>query len=102
MQHLEAQEESHREMKGLADSMTHLADQLDMLKDIPSSEELCRTISKYPEIMEEVVEFIHHWLESWLGVYMSAWDGILTEPLVKPSTFLLSLRRTGLSSYGRR
>jgi len=102
MQHLEAQEESHREMKGLADSMTHLADQLDMLKDIPSSEELCRTISKYPEIMEEVVEFIHHWLESWLGVYLSAWHGILTEPLVKPSTFSLSLRRTGLSSYGRR
>jgi len=102
LQHLEAQEESHKEMQGLAESMTHLADQLDKLKDIPSSEELCRTISKYPEIVEEVVEFIHHWLESWLGVYLSAWDRISTEPLVQPSTFSLSLRRTGLSSYGRR
>ena len=102
LQHLEAQEESHKEMQGLAESMTHLADQLDKLKDVPNSKEMYRTISKYPEIMEEVVDFIHNWLESWLGAYTSAWDGISTEPSVQPSTFSLSLRRTGLSSYGRR
>jgi len=102
LQHLETQEESYKEMQGLADSMMHLADQLDKLKDVPNSKEMYRTISKYPEIMEEVVDFIHHWLKSWLGAYLSTWDRISTEPLVQPSTFSLSLRRTGLLSYGRR
>jgi len=88
-------------MQGLADSMMHLADQLDKLKDVPNSEELCRTIGKFPGMMEEVVVFIHHWLDSWLGAYPSAWHGISIEPSVQPSTSLLFLRRRELSSYGR-
>jgi len=89
-------------MQSLAESMLHLADQLKKLDDVLNSEELRCTMSKFPEMMEEVVNFIHNWLESWLGAYTSAWDEISTEPSVQPSTFSLSLRRTGLSSYGRR
>jgi len=89
-------------MQGLTEGMTHLADQLDKLKNVPNSEGLCRTITKFPGMMEEVVDFIHHWLESWLGAYPSAMDGILTEPSVQPSISSLSLRKTELSSYGRK
>jgi len=79
--------------------MSHLADQLKKLEDVLNSEELRNTISRFPEMMEEVVDFIHNWLESWLGVYWSAWDEISAESSVQLSTFLLSLRRTELSSY---
>jgi len=89
-------------MQSFAESMTHLADQLDKLKDVPNSEEMYRTISQFPVMMEEVVDFIHKWLESWLGAYPSAWDGISTDQSVQPSTSSLSLRRRELSNYGRR
>jgi len=56
-------------MQSLAESMSHLAGQLKKLEDVLNSEELRRTISRFPEMMEEVVDFIHNWLESWLGVY---------------------------------
>jgi len=69
-------------MQGLAESMSHLADQLHKLKDVPSSKEMYRTIGEFPVVMEEGVDFIHNWLESWLGAYPSAWDGISTEPSV--------------------
>ena len=69
-------------MQSLAESMLHLADQLNKLRDVPNSEEQCGTISKFPEMMEEVVDFIHSWLESWLGAYLSAWDRTSTELLV--------------------
>jgi len=55
-------------MQSIAESMSHLADQLNKLRN---SEELCGTISKFPEMMEEVVDFIHSWLEIWLGAYLS-------------------------------
>jgi len=48
-------------MQSIAESMSHLADKLDKLRD---SEELCGTISKFPEMMEEVMDFIHSWLKS--------------------------------------
>jgi len=85
-------------MQSLAGSMTHLADQIDKLKDVPNSKEMYCTISEFPGMMEEVVDFIHNWLESWLGAYASAGDVILTDPLVQPSTSSLSLRRTELLS----
>ena len=89
-------------MQSLAGSMMHLADQLDKLKDVPNSKEMHHTISEFPRMMEEVVDFIHNWLESWLGVYPSAGDVISTDLSVQPSMSLLSLRRTELLSYERR
>jgi len=89
-------------MQSLAGSMTHLADQIDKLKDVPNSREMYHTISEFPGIMEEVVDFIHNWLKSWLGAYPPVGDVITTDPLVQPSTSLLSLRRTELLSYKRR
>jgi len=89
-------------MQGLAESMSHLADQLHKLKDVPSSKEMYHTINEFPVMMEEGVDFIHNWLESWLGAYPSAWDGISTEPSVQPSTSLLFPRRTELLSCRRR
>ena len=97
--HKKNQEESHKEMQSIAESMSHLADQLNKLRN---SEELCGTISKFPEMMEEVVDFIHSWLEIWLGAYLSVWDETSTELLVQPNTSSLSLRRTELSSCRRR
>jgi len=89
-------------MKSLTGSMTHLADQIDKLKDVPNSKEMYRTISEFPGMMEEVVDFIHNWLESWLGAYPSAGDVISTDLSVQPSISSLSLRRTELLSYERR
>jgi len=57
-QHLGTQEESHEEMKSLAQSMSTLAGQLNRLKQVPKSNELGTTISKFPGMMEEVVDFI--------------------------------------------
>jgi len=54
-------------MQDLAGGMSTLAGQLDRLKDIPKSHELRRTISEFPEMMEEVVNFIEQWLASWSG-----------------------------------
>jgi len=88
-------------MQSLAGSMTHLADQIHKLKDVPNSKEMYRTISEFPGMMEEVVDKIHHWLKSWLGAYPSAWDVISTDLSVQPSTSLLSLKRTELLSYER-
>jgi len=56
-------------MQDLAEGMSTLASQLDRLKDIPKSHELRRTISEFPKMMEEVVDFIEQWLESWSGRY---------------------------------
>jgi len=89
-------------MQGLAESVSHLAHQLNRLKEVPNSEELRRTISEFPEIIEEVVDFIHNWLGSWLGAYPSAWDRISTQSLAQSISYLLSLRRTELLSYGRK
>ena len=89
-------------MQSLARSMTHLADQIDKLKDVPNSREMYHTISEFPGMMEEVVDFIHNWLESWLGAYPPAGDVISTDPSVQPSTSSLFLRRTELLSYRRR
>jgi len=56
-------------MQDLAKSMSTLAGQLERLKDIPKSDELRCTISEFPGMMEEVVDFIAQWLKSWSGRY---------------------------------
>jgi len=56
-------------MKSLTESIRILAGQLDRLKGIPKSHELCVTISEFPRMMKEVVDFIEKWLESWSGAY---------------------------------
>jgi len=54
-------------MQDLAGGMSILASQLNRLKAILKSHELRRTISEFPEMMEEVVNFIEQWLASWSG-----------------------------------
>ena len=63
-QHLKTQEETHEAMKGLANSIQVLAGQLNRLKGVPTSDQLCCTIREFPVIMEEVVNFIQRWLKS--------------------------------------
>jgi len=82
LQHFKAQEESYREMENLAESIRNLPSQLDRLKDVPKSRELCGTINEFPGIMKEVVEFIDKWLESWSGACSVMWDGLTTKSLV--------------------
>jgi len=48
----------------LSSYMMYLADQLNKLKDVPNLKEMYCTISKFHEIMEEVVNFICNWLKS--------------------------------------
>ena len=69
-------------MRDLAEGMSILAGQLNRLKDILESDELGRTISEFPGMMEEVADFIAQWLESWLGEYLAGWDRFMTELLV--------------------
>jgi len=59
-------------MKDLAEGMRTLAGQLDRLKEAPKSDGLRATIGEFPGMMEEVVDFIEKWLESWSGVYLAA------------------------------
>jgi len=56
-------------MQDLTKSISILAGQLDRLKYIPKSDELHLIIGKFPGLMEEVVNFIEQWLESWPGGY---------------------------------
>jgi len=56
-------------MQDLAESMRILAGQLDRLNQVPKSEELRLIIGEFPGMMEEVVDFIEEWLESWSGMY---------------------------------
>jgi len=56
-------------MQDLAESMSILAGQLDRLKEVPKSDQLRVTIDGFPRMMEEVLDFIEQWLESWSGVY---------------------------------
>jgi len=58
-------------MKSLAESITLLASQLDRLKNVPNSEELCHTINEFPGMMGEVIDFIQEWLENWTRTYES-------------------------------
>jgi len=89
LQHFKAQDESYREMKNLAESIRNLPSQLDRLKQVPKSKELCSTINEFPGIMKEVVEFIEKWLESWSGVYSVMWNGLTIESLVAAQHILV-------------
>jgi len=69
VQHFSAQEESHEAMKTLANSMSILAGQLRRLEQAPKSDQLGATISEFPKMMGEVVDFIQTWLDSWTCTY---------------------------------
>jgi len=56
-------------MKSLAESIQILAGQLDRLKKVPSSGELCQTINEFPGMMGEAMDFIQEWLENWTRMY---------------------------------
>jgi len=57
--------EPYKAMKSLANSIQMLADQLDRLKEVRISDQLCHTMREFPKIMEEVVNFIWRWLKNW-------------------------------------
>jgi len=59
-------------MQDLAKGMRTLAGQLDRLEEVPKSDKLRVTIGEFPGMMEEVVDFIEKWLESWSGAYLAA------------------------------
>jgi len=65
-------------MQDLVEGMRSLAGQLDKLKEVPKSDKLRATIDEFPGMMEEVVNFIEKWLESWSGVYSAACNGVMT------------------------
>jgi len=69
LQHFKDQEESHKSIQDLVESMCILAGQLDRLREVRESEELHNTINEFSGMMKEVVDFINKWLESWSGAY---------------------------------
>jgi len=71
LQHLRTQEETREAMKNLVNSIEVLAGQLNRLDEVPTSDQLRNTMSGFPEILEEVVNFIWRWLKSWMCMYQS-------------------------------
>jgi len=45
--------EPYEAMKGLANNIQMLADQLDRLKEVRISDQLCHTIREFPEIVKK-------------------------------------------------
>ena len=76
-------------MQDLVEGMRILAGQLYKLRELPKTEKLRNTISEFPGMMEEVVEFIDKWLESWSGAYSVLWNGLVTESLVAAKYILV-------------
>jgi len=59
-------------MQDLTEGMRTLAGQLARLEEVPKSDDLRATIDELPRMMEEVMNFIEKWLESWSGAYLAA------------------------------
>ena len=76
-------------MKNLAEGIRILASQLERLKEVPKSTELRVTISEFPGMMKEVVDFIEKWLKSWSGTYYVVWKGLSTESLAAAKHILV-------------
>jgi len=76
-------------MKNLAEGIRILASRLDRLEEVPKSKELCATISKFPRMMKEVVDFIEKWLKSWLGAYSVVWEGLTTQSIIAAKHILV-------------
>ena len=76
-------------MKNLAEGIIILASQLGRLEEVPKSKELCATISKFPRMMKEVVDFIEKWLESWSGAYSVVWEGLTTQSIIAAKHILV-------------
>ena len=81
--------------------MIVLVGQLNRLKEVPQSDTLRGTINEFPNMMEEVINFIQTWLENWTGIYQFARDVFFTECNVQSSTSLLLLKRTKQADYRR-
>jgi len=73
--------------------MIVLAGQLNRLKKVPQSDALRGTINEFPNMIEEVINFIQTWLENWTSIYQFARDIFFTECNVQSSTSLLLLKR---------
>ena len=82
LQNFKAQDESHREMKRMAEIIGILASQMDRLKEVPKSDKLSQIIHGFPRLAEGVVDFIEQWLKSWSGAYFAGYDTVMTELLV--------------------
>ena len=68
---MRTQDEAYEAMKTLANSIEVLADQLNRLDEVLTSHELRSTMTEFPDIMKEVVDFIWRWLKSWMCMYQS-------------------------------
>ena len=80
-------------MKNLVESMIVLAGQLNRIKEVRQSDALRGTINEFPNVMEEVINFIQTWLENWTGMCQFTRDVLFTECNVQSSTSLLLLKR---------
>ena len=69
LQHLKTQGETREAMKSLANSIQVLAGQLKELDEVPTSDQLRSIMCEFPEILQEVVDFIWRWLKSWMCMY---------------------------------
>jgi len=88
-------------MKNLVESMIVLAGQLNRIKEVRQSDALRGTINEFPNVMEEVINFIQTWLENWTGMCQFTRDVLFTECNVQSSTSLLSLKKTKQVDYRR-
>ena len=73
----------------MAEGIRILASHLERLKEVPKSTELRVTISEFPGMMKEVVDFIEKWLKSWSGTYYVVWKGLSTESLATAKHILI-------------
>ena len=80
-------------MKSFARSMSTLAGQLNRLKQVPKSNELDTTISKFSGMMEEVVDFIQKWLKNWTCSYQFIWDRSLAESVILVKYILVATQK---------
>jgi len=63
LQHVKTREETHKAMECLGNSIKELAGQLERLNEVPKSDQLRSTMREFPDIMEEVVNFMRGWLK---------------------------------------
>ena len=92
-------------MQDLAKGIRTLAGQLDKLEEVPKSDGLRTTIGEFPGMMEEVVDFIEKWLESWSGVFsgmrwIDDWvvGGSQTHPRLPHKDRAIELQRNWMGS----
>ena len=80
-------------MKSFTWSISTLAGQLNRLKQVPKSNELGTTISKFLGMMEDIVDFIQKWLKNWMHLYQFIWHGSLAESVISVKYMLIAIQK---------